>query len=464
MSITVVNEKLSKTQAKYVERYEAAATTLVEDPEFLDVSIEFGDKGKTITLIEDGDEKELSADAFIALVKEMEKQAKAKGAEAEKEAKKAEAEAAKAEKEKAKQAEEAKLAAERQKIIKAERGKLEKVVSDLSKDIKKEDKGELDKNIARYLKGMHLDAAEEIGQKLKEAQDEAFQGRGSTVIRFAKDEVARAFDSLGGVLAVRLRGKAIKALSNAEVSMTRKVYATYLKHEGGVDATFRLVDQRDPATGEPLVGDDGNPLEVPVTEIALNKLYALSDYYSPEVRDELLAFAHRNTERAVGAAAKLMTPENVKDIIAELNALTQQADENEADGEDSLTPQEAILDHVAEQQGQRKPSTVKNIAVDAAFYGGDWYETKRVATQIAKACDVALDDKGELGNTKLLETMIGEYFAPRRFGANNLVQLFVEAGDMTTKQAEKFLAEYEQGTKDGDDDGDAGEDTDDDGE
>lgn len=462
MSVKVLNEKLTKTQSNYTARYEAALIELSDEPDFIDVTLSFeGKGGSEVILVEDGEERKMSADNFRTLVKEMESQVKAKGAEAEKEAKKAEAERIKAEKEAEKAKAEAEAEEKRKALIAEARAELEQVIKDIASDLQSEDKGELDKNVARYLKGMHLDAAEEIGRALKEAKDDAFQGRGSTVLRFAKDEVRRAFSNLGGVVAIRLSGKADRALSNAEVSMTRKVYSVFMKHEGGMDSTFRVVDQRDPATGEELLGDDGNPLEMPVTHIALNKLYAVADFYNTDVRDKLLSFANRNSERAVRAAAKLMTPDTVGQVIDDLNQLTHQAEENAAQGEESLDPQDVILDHVAEAKGQRKPSTVKSIAVDAAWFGGDWYDIKRLGTEIAKEIDMMLDDHGQISNTALLERTLGAFFAPRVVGPDNLVNAFVSAGEMTEAQAKKLLkrlakaaAAEEAGTGEGEDGGD----------
>lgn len=39
---------------------------------------------------------------------------------------------------------------------------------------------------------------------------------------------------------------------------------------------------------------------------------------------------------------------------------------------------------------------------------------------------------------------MADFFVPRKHGAANLVQLFVNSGDMSESQAEQFLAEYEE--------------------
>ena len=450
--MSIESNATTAAQTKYVNRVIASLGEAADDA---DMNIQFSKGSKEITVTIDGEEQKFNGDGFRAWVADFEKRMKDANANS-KEAKKKAAEEAKAKREAEAAAEAQRKAAENAKIRAQARSELDDVLAGIASDIQNEDKGSLTTNEARYRKGMHLDHAAVIGEKLKQAEDPSFIGRGATVMKFARDQVSKMFRDLQGEASVRLGTKAVRALSNAEVSMTRKVYSTFLKHEDdGLDSTFLLVDATDRDTGEPLVGDDGEPLEVPVTRIAINKLYALSNFYRPDHKDMILSFAHRNTERAVLAAAKLLDKDqdNIVEVIGKLNELTDQANVNAKEDNDALTPEEVIKDHVAQLQGQKKPSEVKTIKVDAAFYAGDWFETKRVATAIAKACGIQLGDDGEIGNTKLLETMLGEFFAPRIHGANNLVQMFVSSGDMTDEQATSFLETYSKNESKGEDEG-----------
>lgn len=314
--------------------------------------------------------------------------------------------------------------------IKRAHEELGAAVASLAQDVERERTGELDKNVARYAKGMHLDRLEALGERLKQAGDPEFKKRGA-VLAFARNALREA-TAHPGVVDTRDR------LSPQEVTYTRKVYQTFLKYQDGLAGTFQYIETIDPETGDPLVADSGNPYVFPVTSIALQKLYMLAPFYLDQYRDKILSFAHRNTEKVVGAAAKLMDAKrgNVAEVIDAVNA-AQAA----AAGEDDYSAEDAALDHVATERGETPPSTVKSIKVDAGFYQGDWTDIKRVATTIAVRFGLPLDDKGEMGNTFLLERLLS-VFVPREYGASNIVQILVDTETIDKKQAETFMREY----------------------
>lgn len=314
--------------------------------------------------------------------------------------------------------------------IKTLREAMEQAALDLATDIDKERTGELSSTAARYAKGAHLDRMEGIANDLKGAGDPDFAKRGAARA-FARSLIERQMENRHGVIDPKDR------LSNQEMTYTTTVFQTYLKFQGGLDATFQAVDAIDKQTKQPLVNDSGEPYEFPVTNIALQKLYILAAFYLDDARDKILSFAHRNTQKVVAAAAKLMDANkgNVAEVIDAIN----QAQANAQD--DDLDPEEAALDHVAEQRGETPPSTVKSIKVDAGWFGGDWTDIKRVATQIAVSFGLPLGDNGEIGNTFLLERLLNVY-APRLYGANNIVQMMVETDTIDEAQARKFLAEF----------------------
>lgn len=303
-------------------------------------------------------------------------------------------------------------------------------VASLAQDVEKERTGELDKNAARYAKGMHLDRLEALGERLKQAGDPEFRKRGA-VLSYARNALQEA-TSRPGIVDTRDR------LSPQEVTYTRKVFQTFLKYQGGLDGTFEYIETIDPQTGDPLVSDSGKPYAFPVTTIALQKLYMLAPFYLDQFRDKILSFAHRNTEKVVGAAAKLMDAKrgNVAEVIDAVNA-AQAA----AAGEDDYSAEDAALDYAATERGEAPPSTVKSIKVDAGWYKGDWTDIKRVATTIAVRFGLPLDDKGEVGNTFLLERLLS-VFVPREFGASNIVQILVDTETIDKEQAKTFMREY----------------------
>jgi hypothetical protein len=313
--------------------------------------------------------------------------------------------------------------------IDAARKRLNAVVDELLSDINQERTGELDKNAARYAKGMRLSAFESIGRELKEAGDPDFQVRGA-VLNYAR-RALHVRDVSEHAIDTR------KRLAPSEVSMTRKVYETYLQHRGDLEASFEVVDAVNQETGEPLVSDSGEPYVKSVAEIALNKLYILAPYYVDTHRDKILSFAYRNSEKAVGAAVKLMDErkDNIGEVIDQLNQIT-----NTDAGED-IDPEMAVRDFVATKVGTTPPSQVRTIKVDAAWYEGDWVDIKRVATALAVKFGHPLDDRGQIPNTVLLEHLVS-YFVPREHGASAIVQAFVDNGTLEEAQARTFLAEY----------------------
>lgn len=427
---------LTSAQKDIAARYQ---DLLGEQADSEDISLTFD--GRKATLSADGAEDVIfpNMSSLKAHVKGLE-QANAPKA---KRGKAAKAKAPKAAKAKAPKEEPA-PAPRDEKLIKQRTGELEKEIKNLISDIGKERTGELTKNEARWSKGGRLVRFEELARDLKEAGADDFTGRGNTALSMAREMIDEYFRARNVVESSRTR------LSASEVSMTRKIWTTYLQHEGGTDATFRIVDARDPETGNPITDDSGNPPEAKVTSIAPNKAYALADFYAPDDRDKLLSFMHRNSERTVLAAAKLFAekPNRVPEIIDALNETAYEAEVARLKGEgEGLTAEELMMDHISKERGVTPPSSVKSIKIEANLFNGDWTDTKRVATAIAVGTGNRdlLDDKGEIRNTALMEMILGTFFAPRLYGAANLIEMFVSADIISEQEGSAFLASYSQG-------------------
>lgn len=462
-------------QKKLVEEY---LGTLGEDAEFVDGNITFAKgKGQKLTLNIDGEEpvgftsytqfrahfsgeeaEEKAADAGPAkfedwleatraqmgsmggdpeAIDESEVKPLWKGGKTPKDA--AEEVSRKLEAIRIKREEDAKAQAAREAAIKEASGQLEAQVESLATDIRRERSGELQKNEARYQKGEHLVALEDLGRKLKEAGDTRFKSQ-RQVMDFARERVRSAMEH-AGVIDTTLE----KRLSDQEVSATRTVYRTYM--HGGMDTSFRLVDTINPETGQPYQDDTGNPPEMPVKGIALNKLYILAKMHNPEDHDAIVSFAHRTGEKALTAARKLMDPEkdNAVDVITEIQGFLD-TDPVNAQGEPYNSTDEAILDFVANRLGKAAPTSVKTIKVDAGWFEGQWSEIKAVATALFKHVQFTLDDKGEAPNTQILERMANAAFADFEDSEEGIVRgivnLFELGEDITDEQASEFVEAY----------------------
>lgn len=330
--------------------------------------------------------------------------------------------------------------ARREKIIAEATVALDKQVEALANDIRRERTGELQQNEARYQKGEHLVRLEDLGQRLREAGDTRFRSN-KAVLEFAREQIHSAMEHQG-VIDTALG----RRLSDQEVSATRTVYRTYLS-EQGLNTTFRLIDTINPETGQPYQDDAGNPPELPIKGIALNKLYILAKMYNPDDKDTIISFAYRTGEKALSAAKKLMDSEqdNAAEVIQEIKEYLDSNPVN-ADGEPYGSADEAIIDFVAHRLGKAAPSAVKSIKVDAGFFSGTWTEIKQIATALFKHQQFPLDDKGEAGNTQILERLVNTAFADfdesEEGQVRAVAQLFVDGEDITEAQATSFVEAY----------------------
>lgn len=478
--MAVESNASTKAQKKLLE--EVAAT--IEDPEFTDVNLTFG-KGQSVTLVIDGDEQEFpSYSALRTHLKESTGDVEEGDSEedesenprtlsdwadatrvqlgqlnvdgldvegvtnkglkglfeegatpseaAEQVAKAFEAEQARVQAAKAKEAEQKQAIEEASKQLDSE-------VAALTKVIRGERSGELQKNEARYAKGERLANLEDIANRLKAAGDKRFKSN-RAVLAFAREKVQESIADQGVIdtgLAQRL--------SDQEVSASRTVYRTYMHN--GMNTTFRLVDTIDPTTGQPYQDDAGNPPEMPITGIAMNKLYILAKVYNPEDHDQIISFAHRTGEKALTAARKLMNPEedNAAEVIKEIQEYLD-SDPVKDDGEPFKSADEAIIDLVAKRTGKTAPSQVKSIKVDAGWYESFWRPAKEIATALSKSQGWPLDEKGEVSNTVLLERIIAlalpDFTNGPEDAVNEILNVFMNSDELTEEQATQFFDQY----------------------
>lgn len=334
---------------------------------------------------------------------------------------------------------------------KAERAEVENLlfeaVHDLVDDVRREREGQISANASRFAKGYRVNLLEQVAARLAELGDRDL-GTPKAVMAFARDRLSKELAEAG----IIEKGD---RLNKSEVSIVRKAYRAFAD-AAGPEAAFELVDQLDPQSGQPLVGDHGRPYRRRLSEVPVNKLYALADYVTAENRERLASFAWAYAENTCRALAKVFkaelpesreewTPERVSETVAgvlgEVYALPAAAQTE--DGQTvAIQPDDKAVRKWAGQQAA-SAAEFANIGVDKAFAEGDWAELKQVASQIWQYIGGPLDKRGLIGNTVLLERM-ADFFVPRKHGAANLVQLFVNSGDMSESQAEQFLAEYEE--------------------
>lgn len=234
-------------------------------------------------------------------------------------------------------------------------------------------------------------------------------------------------------------------ISEGEATMMRKVVSAF-----GSSGEFRHVYGIDPATGTPLVQDDGTPYEIPLTDIAPNKLYPLTQYADKLDHDELMSFAYSATEKVVkktkGVAKAIGKPfsEVMHEVVNMRTTIMSPLGEDV--GEIQVPPSEKdILAHLREVAGEKPAEDVASIKTSRAWYEGTWLPIKNLVTAIAQEFmpDRIPEGAGQVPNVLILERILTQFYNPMEDdGVKRLLAVFVAAEDMTNDQAVQFLENF----------------------
>jgi hypothetical protein len=236
---------------------------------------------------------------------------------------------------------------------------------------------------------------------------------------------------------------AFKAITEQEASTTRKVAQAF-----GSSGEFPLLNAIDPTTGHPLLNDAGEPYMLPLTEVAMNKLYPLVEYTSEASVDELLSFAHQNTEKVVKAAKRVAKSleKPIMAVIADVNKMRVEIDSPLGLGKVMVPPSEAdIVRELREMMGEAPEPDIASLKTSRAWYDGTWVPLKALVNAIAKAFvpEVVNESSGEVTNVFILERLITQLFHPSEDkGVQRVLAALVEAGDLTEGQANQFVDSF----------------------
>jgi hypothetical protein len=234
-------------------------------------------------------------------------------------------------------------------------------------------------------------------------------------------------------------------ITEQEATTTRRVVQAF-----GSSGEFRYVNAVDPATGNPLVNDAGEPLPMPITEVAINKLYPLVEYADDANLDVLLSFAHRNTEKVVKTAKRVAkTMERpIMAVIEDVDAMrtVKPSPLGPEVGEIRVPPEEGeVLTHLKGLLGEAPESDIVSMKTSRAWYEGTWEPLRELFSSIARPFmpELVSQSNGQVSNVFILERIISQFYNPfENDGVQRVLGALVTAGDLTEENAHAFVNEF----------------------
>lgn len=313
------------------------------------------------------------------------------------------------------------------------------LVRDAFEVLRQEHQGEIGRNVARLRKGQIMTVVERFKQR---AREQELEGLTTTKeILAALNSGLIAFANSHGIV------DRFNRITENEATITRTVFERFTDPERGINSSFRLVDAIDEATGQPILNDAGEPMEVPISEVAVNNLYPLAEYATPANRDTLASFAHRFSEKVVKATKKLSKDRSIPifDVIQDINNLRRAVPSPITEEEVSVQADEGLaLDWIRQQRGEEPPSEIVSISTTRDWFEAEYEPLKAVASLVYGVFGLPVDEEtGLISNVKLLERTITQYFSINLYGPERLVMALVDAGDISEEQGKRFLARYQ---------------------
>lgn len=296
---------------------------------------------------------------------------------------------------------------------------------------------------------LHISLQENEGERGRNAA--RFQ-RGELVLELA--QIAKASHSNQKQLLEAVNAEALRQaerhnilnytpISQQEATMTSRVVNAF-----GSGGEFPLVNAVSKLTGEPLVNDAGEAPTVELTDVALNKLYALASIADGYV-DEAVSFAYRHTERVVKKAKSVAQDTHLPlhQVIGAVDAarvkaphpVTGEPIDVQPEGRDALV----VLAGLA---GEPIESEIITIKTTRALYDGFFVPLKKLMSAVASAYApslVATTTDGLVSNAFVLEQTIVQFFNVfEDDGVNTALAAMIRSETITETQAQDFLNSY----------------------
>lgn len=287
--------------------------------------------------------------------------------------------------------------------------------------------GEQGRNKARFHRGalmLRLDAtAKALGEK--------------------RAELLREMNAASLAMAERHAILNYEPISDQEATMTKRVVERF-----GNSGEYPLVGAISRLTGQPVVNDAGEPLTVNITDVALNKLYALADV-DPMGIETAVSFAYRHTEQVVkkakAAARTLNRP--LLDVLTAVDAARVKAPHPVTGDTIDVQPEgKEAMAFIAALVGEPPAREVVSIKTSRSFYDGFFIPLKKLMTAVAshyKPELIAASADGTVSNVFVLEMTLAQYFnVYEDEGVSAALGALVRGDILSEKQAQDFLNSF----------------------
>lgn len=230
-------------------------------------------------------------------------------------------------------------------------------------------------------------------------------------------------------------------ITKEEATTTRRVVEAFGSH-----GEFRLVNYINPNTGQPLVGDDGEPPLTSIRSVPVNKLYAIVDYAGEKDLDALLSFAYRYNERVVKKVRSI-----AKNQGKSLLSIAKRLDKVKRDAVHMVTGEtikvqldtKGALEKLRDWAGEAPPPDVVSIKTDRAWVESFFEPLKALYTAVMQDVQPELFPEG-VSTVFVFERTIGQLFnVNTEEGVVNALRALVNAEDIDEDQAKEFYANHD---------------------
>lgn len=290
-----------------------------------------------------------------------------------------------------------------------------------------ESAGERGRNHARFQRGALMLRLEQMARVTKESRKEMLARVNARSLELAERHALLNYEPI----------------SDQEASMTKRVVERF-----GNSGEYPLVNAISRLTGQPVVNDAGETLTVNITDVAINKLYALADIDALEV-EAAVSFAFRHTEQVVKKAKAVARRNNepLADILAKVDAARVKVPHPATGDTIDVQPEgKEALEVLAALAGEAPAPDVVSIKTSRAFYDGFFVPLKKLMTAVVKRYKpevVAASGDGMVSNVFVLETTLAQYFnIYEDEGVSAALGALVRAEVLSLGQASDFLGTH----------------------
>lgn len=287
--------------------------------------------------------------------------------------------------------------------------------------------GKQGRNEARFQRGELMIRLRDISQASKRPMKELLSELNTRTLALASENAITGFATI----------------TESEASDTRRVVSAF-----GGSGEFQHVFGVNPGTGQPMVADDGRPIRIPLTQVALNKLVPLAEYVDDEADpDRLVSFAHSTTEKVV-KKAKSVAKKLDRPMLSVINDITKLRVRMPSPlgpdvGEIEVPPDEKeTVNALREMVGEKPQEDIATLRTSRGWYEGTWLEIKETVSAICRRFNpsAVAETTNEVSNVYILERILTAYYHPQDDdGVQRLLGMLVASEEIAEAQANEWI-------------------------